>query len=189
MTLIAVGSSAGGPAALAALLSGLPRDLPAAIVLVQHLDENMAGNLAEYLRQHSAVPVRVATEGERIIPGTALLAGTNDHLVLKARDRVGYTSEPVNCVYRPSVDAFFDSVTRYWKGDVIGVVLTGMGRDGAAGLRRLRDAGRHTIAQDQQSSVVYGMPKAAAAMDAAVEVLPLDQIASRLVSLVAANLV
>jgi chemotaxis response regulator CheB len=184
MTLIAIGSSAGGPAALAAVLSGLPRDLPAAIVLVQHLDENMAGTLAEYLLRHSAMPVRVAIEGERIVPGTALLAGTNDHLVLKARDRVGYTKDPVQCVYRPSVDAFFDSVTKHWKGDVIGVVLTGMGRDGAAGLRRLRDVGRHTIAQDQQSSVVYGMPKAAAAIDAAVEVLPLDQIASRLVHLV-----
>jgi chemotaxis response regulator CheB len=184
MTLIAIGSSAGGPAALAAVLSGLPRDLSAAIVLVQHLDESMAGTLAEYLLRHSTLPVRVAIEGERIVSGTALLAGTNDHLVLKARDRVGYTREPAHCVYRPSVDAFFDSVMKYWKGDVIGVVLTGMGRDGAAGLRRLRDVGRHTIAQDQHSSVVYGMPKAAAAMDAAVEVLPLDRIASRLVHLV-----
>jgi len=184
MTLIAIGSSAGGPAALAAVLSGLPRDLKAAIGLVQHLDEKMAGNLAEYLLQHSTLPVRVAIEGERIVPGMALLAGTNDHLVLKARDRVGYTKDPIQCVYRPSVDAFFDSVTRHWKGDVIGVVLTGMGRDGAAGLRRLREVGRHTIAQDQQSSVVYGMPKAAAQIDAAVEVLPLDRIASRLVDLV-----
>ena len=184
MTLIAIGSSAGGPTALAAVLGGLPRNLAAAIVLVQHLDEQMAGNLAEYLLQHSVLPVRVAVEGERIAVGTALLAGTNDHLVLKARDRVGYTADPAECVYRPSVDAFFDSVTRHWRGDAIGVVLTGMGRDGAAGLRRLRERGRHTIAQDQQSSVVYGMPKAAAAIDAAIDVLPLDRIAARLVQLV-----
>jgi two-component system, chemotaxis family, response regulator WspF len=184
MTLIAIGASAGGPAALAAVLKELPPDLPAAVVLVQHLDEHMATGMAEWLRLHSRMPVRIAVEGERVTPGVALLAGTNDHLVLKTPDRVGYTRQPAEYVYRPSVDAFFDSIGRHWRGEAFGVLLTGMGRDGAAGLKRLREQGRHTIAQDQQSSAVYGMPKAAAAMAAAVDILPLDRIAARLVHLV-----
>jgi chemotaxis response regulator CheB len=186
MTLVAIGASAGGPAALATVLRGLPKGFTGALVLVQHLDEQMAPTFADYLRQHSPLPIQIAAEGDRVQPGVALLAGTNDHLVLKTHDRLGYTCEPADYVYRPSVDAFFDSVTRRWRGEAIGVLLTGMGRDGAAGLKQLRGQGRHTIAQDQQTSAVYGMPKAAAAIDAAVDVLPLEHIARRIVELVGA---
>jgi chemotaxis response regulator CheB len=181
MTLVAIGASAGGPAALATVLHGVPADLPAAIVVVQHLDQHMAPGFAEYLQQHSRLPVRIAAEGDRIQVGVVLVAGTGDHLVLKGRDRVGYTREPADYVYRPSVDAFFESVTKCWRGAAIGVLLTGMGRDGAKGLKQLRGDGRYTIAQDQQTSAVYGMPKAAAAIDAAVDVLPIDQITPCLV--------
>ncbi|MNE18982.1 Chemotaxis response regulator protein-glutamate methylesterase of group 3 operon [compost metagenome] len=89
----------------------------------------------------------------------------------------------MNEIYRPSIDVFFESVARYWRGDAVGVLLTGMGRDGAQGLKLMRQQGFLTIAQDQQSSAVYGMPKAAAAIDAAVEVRPLERIASRLMEI------
>ena len=181
--LLAIGASAGGPAALAKLLSGLPLDFPAAVVIIQHVDEQFASGMAKWLSQDSKMPVRIAREDNRLERGVVLLAGTNDHLVLKAPGRLGYTPNPVEYVYRPSVDVFFDSMGRFWTGEAIGVLLTGMGRDGALGLKALRNKGYHTIAQDQTSSAVYGMPKAAASLDAAVDVLPLDRIAPRLISL------
>jgi two-component system response regulator WspF len=103
-------------------------------------------------------------------------------LALRAEDRLGYTPEPRDFAYRPSVDVFFDSVGRLWAGQAIGVLLTGMGADGAQGLKTLRANGHYTIAQDEASSAVYGMPKAAAAVNAAVDILPLKSIAPRLVT-------
>ncbi|WP_024303720.1 chemotaxis response regulator protein-glutamate methylesterase [Pseudogulbenkiania sp. MAI-1] len=179
--LLAIGASAGGPAALATVLGGLPRDFDAAVVIVQHVDEPFAASMATWLAQHSALPVRLAREGDQLAGGVVWLAGTNDHLVLKDSHRLGYTAEPADYVYRPSVDVFFHSVSRLWEGETVGVLLTGMGRDGAEGLKALRDQGCHTIAQDQASSAVYGMPKAAAALQAAVEILPVDRIAAKVV--------
>ena len=183
--LVAIGASAGGPAALAKLLSGLPKDFPAAIVIVQHVGSQFSMGLADWLGQHSHIPLRVAKEGDRPTNGSVLLAGTSDHLTLTASGRLGYTHEPSDCVYRPSVDVFFHSVCQFWSFEAVGVLLTGMGRDGATGLRALRDKGCHTIAQDQASSAVYGMPKAAAMLDAAVDILALDLIAPTLVTILA----
>lgn len=181
--LVAIGASAGGPAALAKLLCALPENFPAALVVVQHVDEQFAAGMADWLSDTSRLPVRLAREGDCPETGSVLLAGTNDHLTLKAADRLGYTPEPVEYVYRPSVDVLFHSVCRLWPGEAVGVLLTGMGRDGALGLRALRDKGYHTIAQDQASSAVYGMPKAAAALDAAVDILALERIAPKLVNI------
>ncbi len=125
--------------------------------------------------------MRFAAHGDRPERGVALLAATNDHLVFDRGSRLAYTVEPRNCVYRPSVDALFHSVCERWRGDVLGVLLTGMGKDGAAGLKALRNKGHYTIAQDQATSAVYGMPKAAAALHAAVDILPLPRIAARLI--------
>jgi chemotaxis response regulator CheB len=180
-TLVAIGASAGGPAALSVLLAGLPRHFPAAIVIVQHVDERFAAGMAEWLGQQSTLPVRLAKEGDRLSPGTVLLAGTGNHLALMATDRLSYTPDPRDYAYRPSVDVFFQSAARVWSGKAIGVLLTGMGTDGADGLKALRAKGHHTIAQDEASSAVYGMPKAAAAAHAAVEILPLSSIAPKLV--------
>lgn len=179
--LVAIGASAGGPAALVKVLAGLPADFSAAIAIVQHVDAQFAPGLAAWLGDMSKLPVRVAKEGDTLGEGIVLVAGTNDHLVLQPGSRLGYTPEPANYSYRPSVNAFFESVARQWRGDVIGVLLTGMGRDGATGLKMLRDAGHHTIVQDRATSAVFGMPKAAAELGAAAEVLPLDQIAPALV--------
>lgn len=182
-TLIAIGASAGGPAALAAILNAVPGVLPAGIVIVQHVDARFAPGLATWLDQHSAFQVGLAREGDQVLPGHALVAGTDDHLVFRTGTKLGYTPQPADHVYRPSIDVFFNSAARHWRGPIIGVLLTGMGSDGAQGLKELRRLGHHTIAQDQASSAVYGMPKAAAALDAASEILPLNQIAARLAKL------
>jgi two-component system response regulator WspF len=178
--LLAIGASAGGPAALEILLRGLPADFPAAVVLVQHVDQVFAAGMAEWLCSASNMPVRLAVEGEQPQVGTVLLAGTNHHLRLVEDGTLRYTVEPSEHIYRPSIDVFFQSVAQYWQGEAMGVLLTGMGRDGANGLKLLRERGFHTIAQDQQSSAVYGMPKAAAAIDAAVEICALEAIAPTL---------
>ncbi|WAG78049.1 chemotaxis response regulator protein-glutamate methylesterase [Metapseudomonas furukawaii] len=179
--LVAIGASAGGPASLAQLLRQLPPGFPAAVVLVQHVDEVFAAGMADWLASESHLPVRLAREGEPPQPGTILLAGTNNHLRLLRNGELAYTAEPTSHVYRPSIDVFFDSLVEHWKGEAIGVLLTGMGRDGAEGLKRMRGRGFLTIAQDQASCAVYGMPKAAAAIGAATEILALERIAPRLV--------
>jgi chemotaxis response regulator CheB len=186
--LVALGASAGGPTALATLLAGLPGNFPAAIVVVQHVDEQFVAGLAEWLAQHTELRVGLAREGEEPALGAVLIAGTSDHLALSRSNRLTYTPEPRDYPYRPSVDVFFESVAKHWRGDVVAVLLTGMGRDGAKGLKTLRNRGHYTIAQDQATSAVYGMPKAAAALDAAVDILPLERIAPTLTGLFAANL-
>lgn len=115
--------------------------------------------------------------------GTTLLAGTNAHLVLHSDGHLEYTRPPVEQFACPSVDVFFESIGAAWPGQAVGVLLTGMGRDGAVGLKALRTKGHHTIAQDRTTSAVYGMPKAAVELDAAVDVLPIDEIASKLMSI------
>jgi chemotaxis response regulator CheB len=179
--LVCIGTSAGGPAALATVLGALPADFSAAIVIVQHVDERFAHCLVEWLAQRSRIPVRGASETERPSKGVALVAATDLHLVHNKQERLGYVREPASAIYRPSVDVFFRSVSAHWRGTAIGVLLTGMGRDGAEGLKALRDRGCHTIAQDGATSAVYGMPKAAAAIGAAVEVLPLAGVAPGIV--------
>jgi two-component system response regulator WspF len=165
--LVAIGASAGGPAALATLLQGLPHDYDGAIVIVQHVDQQFAPGMAQWLAGSSRLPVRLAQAGQIPQAGTALLAATNDHLVLEASGRLAYRREPEDLAYRPSVDVFFHSVCQHWDGSAIGVLLTGMGRDGALGLKALRDKGHYTIAQDRSSCAVFGMPQAAAQLDAA----------------------
>jgi two-component system response regulator WspF len=178
--LIVIGASAGGPAALARIIQYLPANVRSPIIIVQHVDALFAPALANWLDDQTPLRVRLAQAGDCPTPGTILLAGGHQHLVLATPRRLAYTDEPKDCSYCPSVDVFFNSVKQYWTGEVLGVLLTGMGRDGAQGLHALRLAGNHTIAQDRASSAVYGMPKAAAELQAATEVLGLDQIGLRL---------
>lgn len=179
--LVAIGSSTGGPQALAHIVSALPADYPVPVVIVQHIDAQFVGELSRWLDKQTSLHVRLAREGDRPEAGTVLIAGTNDHLVMYPDQSLGYTPLPREQVYRPSVDVFFCSVSEHWTGRTLGVLLTGMGRDGAQGLLKLRNRGFHTIAQDQASCAVYGMPKAAAELHAAVEILSIDQIPSSLV--------
>src|SRR5437867_7753668 len=184
-SLVAIGASAGGPAALAKVLAHLPPDFPAAVVVVQHVDVQFVEPLANWLDHQSRLPVRLAGDGDNPERGAVLLAGREEHLIFTGPTRLTYTPEPLDCSYRPSVDIFFKSADRYWPGAIIGVVLTGMGRDGAEGLLALHRSGHHTIAQDQASSAVYGMPKAASDLQAASEILALDKISSRLSNILA----
>jgi len=185
--LVVFGASAGGPGALATILGGLPQDFAAAIVIVQHVDRQFAQGMASWLNDCTALCVRIAVENDHPTAGEVLLAATSDHLTLKTADDVGYTPDPVDYLYRPSIDVFFHSACRLWPGEVMGVLLSGMGRDGAIGLKALRDSGHYTIAQDRATSAVYGMPKAAATIQAAVDILPAAGIASKLIEVVAGS--
>ena len=180
--LLAIGASTGGPAALAEVLGALPGDFPAAVAIVQHIDREFVGGLATWLAGSSALPVALARGGEPLQAGRVLIAEAGHHLVLDALGRLQYTSEPRDALHCPSVDVFFSSVAEHAPSRSCGVLLTGMGRDGASGLLAMRRAGFHTVAQDQASSVVYGMPAAAAALGAARQVLPLRGIAPHLKS-------
>jgi two-component system, chemotaxis family, response regulator WspF len=182
--LVGIGASAGGPAALAKVLAPLPAGFAAPVVIVQHLDAQFTAGLADWLDRQTALRVRLARDGDRPEAGTALLAGRDDHLLFASPARLVYKRQPLNCAYRPSIDLFFNSADRFWPGDVIGVVLTGMGRDGAEGLRALHSNGHHTIAQDRASSVAYGMPGAVAELHAASEILALDKIGPKLRTMV-----
>lgn len=178
--LVAIGASAGGPAAVAELLKEFRPDTRAAIVVVQHLDESFATGLADWLRGQIALPVRLARDGDVPQPGAVLLPGRDDHLVLNAGGTLVYRKEPVEYVYRPSVDEFFDSVIAHWRGRSAGVILTGMGRDGARGLKAMHDARHPTYVQDRASCAVYGMPRAAVELGGADWVLPVREISRQL---------
>jgi chemotaxis response regulator CheB len=179
-SLLLLGASAGGPSALATVLAGLPENFSAPVVIVQHIDEQFVAGMAEWLAQQCSLPVRIAKDGERMQNGVVYLAGRSEHLTLRDRCTFSYQREPENHAYKPSIDELFFSAARFWKDDAVGVLLTGMGQDGAQGLRKLRDVGALTITQDKESSVVFGIPKAAARLNAASEILPLSQIAARI---------
>ncbi len=178
--IVGIGASTGGPKALAEILGALPGDFPVPIVAVQHVDAQFAPGLASWLDGLVALDVAVAVEGDRPTAGKVLVSGTNDHLELGADGRLHYTPNPIETPYRPSVDVLFESLARRPTTTGVAVLLTGMGKDGATGLLSLRNRGWHTIAQDKATCVVYGMPKAAAEIGAAVEILPLGRIAPAL---------
>lgn len=180
LPVVVLGASSGGPQALAEIVSRFPVTFPAAIVVVQHVDGRFARELATWLAGKTPLMVRTAAVGDIPTAGRVLIAETNDHLVIDAKGQLSYQSYPEENIYRPSVDVFFESVAEHWRGDVAGVLLTGMGDDGARGLLTLRARGHLTIAQDEATSAVYGMPKAARALRAAVKILPLWSIGAEL---------
>lgn len=179
-TLVAIGASTGGPIALAHILSRLKVPATAAVVIVQHIDRRFADTFAKWLASQVDSPVQVIDDGSELISGSILVAKTNDHLVLDDHCRLRYIRDPQDYPYRPSVDVFFQCIADHWRHCAIGVLLTGMGRDGAEGLLAMRRAGNLTIVQDQATSAVYGMPRAAADLDAADMILPLPEIAATL---------
>ncbi|WP_449466924.1 protein-glutamate methylesterase/protein-glutamine glutaminase [Stenotrophomonas humi] len=182
--LIAIGASAGGTEAIRVVLESMPADAPA-VVLTQHLPASFSAAFAERLDKHSAMSVREATDGEAILPGHAYLPAGGRHLRVirdgaRWRCRVD-DSAPVN-LHKPAVDVLFRSVAQSAGANAIGTILTGMGEDGARGLMALKQAGAPTLAQDEASSVVWGMPGSAVRLGAVDEVLPLERIAERLLS-------
>ncbi len=174
--LVLLGASTGGPFALAETLAGLPPSPRATIVIVQHVDAAFAPGLGQWLSERAHRPVELIQDGTELTEGKILLAGSDDHLMVGSNRRLYYTAEPRTLSYRPSVDVFFKSVAARWPRAGLAVLLTGMGRDGAQGLLELRRLGWKTIAQDESTSVVWGMPRAAVELDAADQVLPLHLI-------------
>ncbi len=174
--LLAIGASTGGPAALAKVLGGLPPDLNVGTVVVQHIAEGFVPGLVSWLKTVTILTVKPATDGERIKPGTVYIAPTGSHTVVSGGGRLGLLNSPPVESQRPAVDVLFESVREHYGRRAIAVLLTGMGRDGARGLKQIRDAGGKTIAQDEATCVVYGMPKTAVELGAVEQVLPLSNI-------------
>ena len=165
--VVAIGASTGGPQALSNLLAELPADFSAAVVVVQHMAEGFIEGLAGWLDTMCALPVAVGAHGKRLLPGTVTIAPSGHNLIVHEQLRVTL-QEPAPAQYHvPGIDATLMSVADSIGSAAVGVLLTGMGRDGAAGMKCLRDAGAFTIAQDEETSAVYGMPAAAMALDAA----------------------
>ncbi len=145
---------------------------------MQHIAADYAASLAQWLQTHTSLKVGVAHEGDLPKAGQVYLACSNDHLVMRSDRALGYRVEPADYPYRPSVNVFFESLLKHWPANGTAVLLTGMGNDGAVGLGCLLNAGWWTIAQDRESSVVYGMPKAAIESNAASEVVALPRMAA-----------
>ncbi len=183
--VVAIGASIGGTRALQDVLSVLPADAPG-IVIAQHMPENFTAQFAARLREVCAVDVCEARNGDRVHPGRALIAPGNRHLVLR-RDGAAYHVEvrsgPLVSGHRPSIDVLFKSVARYAGRNAVGVIMTGMGHDGAAGLKAMAQAGAATLAQDEATSVVFGMANEAIGLGAVKEVVSLPSLASRILSL------
>lgn len=182
--LIAIGASTGGTEALREVLGALPADIPG-VVIVQHMPETFTGSFAKRLDSQSALTVIESKGGERVLPGHAYLAPGHSHLLVR-KSGTGWVTElskgdPVNR-HRPSVDVLFDAVAQEVGNFAVGAILTGMGKDGARGMLAMRKTGAWNIGQDQASCVVYGMPREADMLGAVDEVVPLKQIAQRIVA-------
>lgn len=181
--VIGIAASTGGPAAILSLLTALPADFPVPILTVQHMARDFVSGCAEWLNALSPLRVKVAADKEQLEPGTVYFAPDDRHL--GARDgRASLDSAPAIDGFRPSGTHLFRSIAAAYGAGTVGVILTGMGRDGVDGLHDIRAAGGEVIAQDESSSVVFGMPQAAIAAEVASFVLPLSEIPHRLVHLV-----
>lgn len=178
--VVAIGASTGGPQVLSAVLGGLPGPLSVPVLLVQHISDGFIAGFAEWLASRTPMEVVLAADGDELKPGTVHVAGGDRHMTINGDGRVELQDGPRVNGFRPSISRLFDSVARCCGRESVGILLTGMGRDGADGLRRLRDTGAHTIAQDEASSVIFGMPGEAVRLQAAVEVLPPARIAETL---------
>lgn len=183
--LVVIGASTGGPQALAQLFGALPAGFEPAVLVVQHMADGFIESLAGWLDEMSALPVRVGESGRKLQPGTITVAPSGLNMVVHDR-RLRVTCErPLPSQFHvPGIDITFHSVAQNVGSDALGVLLTGMGRDGAAGLKALHDCGATTIAQDESTCAVYGMPAAAGALGAVDYELPLPAIASALLTLV-----
>lgn len=184
---VAIGASTGGPPVLQAMLAALPGDFPAPILIVQHMAAGFIQGFTDWLAQSSNMRVHLATHGETLLPGHVYVAPDNVQMRVTRGDRIVLAGDPPDNGLRPSVAALFRSVAEVYGGEAAACLLTGMGRDGAEELKLLRSKGATTIAQDEASSVVHGMPGAAIRLDAASFVLPPEKIAAALTSLVRKN--
>lgn len=174
--LVAIGVSTGGPMSLQKILPKFPPDLPAGVLIAQHMPPNFTRPLAERLDKLSPFEVREAEDGDEVVPGRVLLAPGGRHLRVRRRGEVEVDESPVQALYKPSVDELMASVARHYGPWGVGVIMTGMGHDGREGVRLLKEKGGYVIAQDEASCVIYGMPKAVVEEGLADAILPLEKI-------------
>jgi two-component system chemotaxis response regulator CheB len=179
--VVAIGSSTGGPIALQQILSALPAKFPIPIICVQHISEGFLVDLAAWLASVCKLKVKVGEQGESLAPGVVYFAPDNANLKIDKHGKISITDSPETAINRPSITVTLKSVADYFGNEAIGVILTGMGSDGSEGLLEIRKAGGITLAQDEASSVVYGMPKVADAIGAVDHILPLEHIAQALI--------
>lgn len=184
--VVVIGASTGGPRVIRQILCGLPRDFPAAILVVQHIAQGFSAGMAEWLAASAALPVALAHEGDELSPGRVLLAPDRYDLLVEPRGRLHLSGQPL-LLQRPAVDIAMQSVAAVFGAATTGVLLTGMGRDGAIGMQAIRRAGGLTIAQDEGSCTIFGMPRAAIELGAAELVLPPAAIAAALAARVGAE--
>lgn len=188
--VVIIGSSTGGPAALQTVIPALPREFPAAVVVVQHLPAGFSQSLAEHLARRSRLPVKHAAPGEEVLPGRVLVAPAGFEFTFQRQGSKVFvhldvgSGPPPPGAFRPSVDAAMISAAEVFGERSMGVLLTGMGRDGAKGMLAIKERGGFTIAQDEATCVVFGMPRAAIELGAAQKVLPLDRIPEEVVQVV-----
>jgi two-component system, chemotaxis family, protein-glutamate methylesterase/glutaminase len=185
--IVAVGASTGGPQALRTILAQLPADFPAAILCVQHISEGFLAGLVDWLATQCALSVKIAQSAEQPLPGTIYFPQEGTHLEIDKSGRLVCSHKAPVDGHRPSVTATFKSVAEYCGDAAIGVLLTGMGSDGAQGMQEIFEAGGITIAQNEETSVVFGMPKQAIALGAVKYVLPVQKIAFMLPELLVAG--
>jgi two-component system chemotaxis response regulator CheB len=182
--VVGIGASTGGPPALQTILSGLTVGFPAPILAVQHIAQGFLPGMVEWLTQTTGIQVHIGSPGTIPLPGHAYLAPDDCHMGIGADGRIILSKAAAENGLRPAVAFLFRSLADACGANAVGVLLTGMGKDGAAELKLMRGQGAITIAQDLESSVVHGMPGAAIALDAATHVLPVDRIADMLVTAV-----
>ena len=183
--LVVIGASTGGPQALAAILGVLPADFPAPVLVIQHIAAGFVPGLATWLASSSRMPVRVGAAGEQLQPGQVVLAPSGANLLVRNRLRIGLEPPGDNQHHVPGIDVTMRTVAQVCGPRALGVLLTGMGRDGAEGLGAMRVAGAVTLAQDEETSTVYGMPAAAVSIGAALHQLPLPEIGPAIARLAA----
>jgi two-component system chemotaxis response regulator CheB len=181
--IVVIASSTGGPGVLAEILSKLSATFPAPILIVQHITPGFGVGLADWLNQQTPLQVRLARHADEPKPGEVLIAPDGAHMVVNSMGLIALTKAPPQHGLRPAADYLFHSVARIYGPTAVGLILTGMGDDGAEGLQAMRQAGGHTIAQDKETCVVFGMPAVAIALGAAEQVLPANRIAAAVTAL------
>lgn len=180
--IIVIGASTGGPKALLEVISSLPRDLPATVLIVQHMPEGFTESLAERLNWQTSLEVKEAKDGDKLKPGVVYIAPGNQHM--KVNGKKVHLTNGVKINYtRPSIDVLMESVAKHYGPNAIGVIMTGMGQDGANGMKAIKERLGRTIAQNEKTCAVYGMPKAAIDMRVVDSVVPLNRISQEIIKM------
>lgn len=185
--LVAIASSTGGPDALSIILSRLPEKFPVPIVIAQHISEGFVSGMVGWLKPLSRVELKVASDGEYLRPGTAYVCPPETHMRVDGSRKIVFVARHEKDIYRPSCDLLLSSAAESFGKKAIGIILTGMGSDGVAGMKRIKEAGGRTIAQDEQTSIIFGMARLAIESGCIDTVLPLEAISSEIARAAAAD--